>query len=184
MTTPVNERHVHFLQSLPATNASEALVSGNTPGSILNGIRGAAVNVLNGLQNASLSARARIYGLSHEVPFDRWFYHYGLENPISDAQISTKIQARVRALLSFAESLIRGVAALVQHCFAKVLGNMPTTESLNMLRAQWDSIRLSANAVISPAETVQAATTASEDGQLPIGRLLSRGFTQGTPYPS
>ena len=128
-------------------------------------------------------AQARAYGLSQNVPFDRWFYHYGLECNLSDAQISTKIQARGWAFLFFAEGLICCTHALIQHCFAKVFGCMSTDESLNMLRAQRDSLCLSATAIVFPQSAIRAARIADQNGELPIGRLLSRGRFQGIPYP-
>lgn len=167
MATPVT-RHIHV-----PPNPNPGAV-----GNAIGGVRDTVAQALNKAQAFSVQVRAKLYNLSYEVPFDRWFYHYGLEQPLTDAEASNKIQAHVWALVALAESLVRGLAAVVQYCFAKVFNSAPVDDSLNLLCAQWDSIRLSANAIISPEETIRAATTPDEGGQLPIGRLL-----KGTPYP-
>lgn len=185
MTTPVNSRHVHFADDQATTShrppedfrrnlTSNLRLRATQAGNIVSGIASVARNV-------AVNARAIAYGLRKEIPFERWFYHYGLNINISDAEISEKIKARAWALFAFGESLLQSAASLAQFCFAKIF-NHPEEQHLNKLKALGISIGFSAAAVVSPENAVTAASSSDGNTLCPIGRHGEFGDFTGTLY--
>lgn len=186
MTTAPIGRHVHFPEGLASGSHNPPEAFRRDAHSALNAVSDAAsdaaTQIRDALYNTVVNVQSRFYGLRKEVPFERWFYHYGLELNLSDAQLSDKIKARGWAVLSLGESLVRYAATLPTLCFNKVFSR-PADHNYEMLYAYSNSISLSFSAIISPEEAVRAATKRDENGHIPIGPLLGSSSTaRGTPY--
>lgn len=149
--------------------------------SVGNLVRNAADQIHGFVHRVSVNTQATLYGLRQEVPFERWFYHYGLEQNVSDTQITDKVEARAWAVASLGESLLRATIELVTYAISKILGQPTADEHLEVLQAQGTSISLSLTAVISPEEAVRTATAPGENDLPRIGSLLSN-WRWGTPY--
>ncbi len=171
MSTPVQQRHFTDTILITADNL----------------IRGAANQLQGFAHRVSVNTQSVFYGLRQEVPFERWFYNYGLSQNLSDDGISAsekfcvRVQARAWALASFGESLLRGGFEVVAYAVAKLLGNRSASEHFEVLTAQGTSALLSFYAIISPEDAItQARGEGTEDGPR-IGAPMTN-WRWGTPY--
>lgn len=160
----------------PQHNAGDSILH-----AVGNLVRNAADQIQGFVHSVSVNTQATLYGLRQEVPFERWFYHYGLEQNLSDAQIVDKVKARAWAAASLSESLLRATIELAAFCFSKILGRACADEHQEVLFAQGTSISLSLHAIIDPEGAVKAATAPGQDDLPRIGSLLSN-WRWGTAY--
>ena len=144
-------------------------------------VRNAADQIQGFVHSVSVNTQATLYGLRQEVPFERWFYHYGLEQNISDAQIVDKVKARAWAVASLGESLFRATVALVTYVISKIFCFASAQENLDVLRAQGNSISFSFSAIFSPEDAVKAAAASGENDLPQFGSLFG-DWHWGTAY--
>ena len=104
---------------------------------------------LDGLRGFGTNARAATWGLRQEVPFERWFADHGFLTPIETPHELNK--ARAWALYATLEGVVRTIAQTASYVYSLYFGPSNDGElQLEILKAQWQGIKLSAHAVFSP----------------------------------
>lgn len=116
--------------------------------------------------------------LRQEVPFERWFFHYGSQNDLSP--IDKECSARLWAALSAAEGAIRTVAELVALVFTTVTNSNSKKNHCDALKVQCQGISLSLLATILPQQAAAFADDPSSAKPL-VGTLVS-DWSWGTAY--
>lgn len=178
-------RHVHFPSDLASGSHRPPVAFRRTQPSLINSASNAIRDTANQIQSfvhsASVNTQAALYGLRQEVPFERWFYHYGLDQNSSDASLLDHIKVRAWAIASFSESLLRATIELIALLFSKIFDPESSSHHQEVLAAQGTSMMMSLNAVIFWENAVEEAKKADASGAPAIGSLLSN-WHWGTPY--
>lgn len=94
------------------------------------------------------------WGLRQEIPFERWFYDNGFQNPITNPD--DLIKAHLWAVPALLEGLVKTVAETVMMFFAG--SEAEKNRHFEVLKAQWVGLSFSMLAVISPNLAKEKAT--------------------------
>jgi hypothetical protein len=86
------------------------------------------------------------WGLRQEIPFERWFYDMGFQNPTTNSD--DLIKAHLWAVPAVLEGLIKTVAETLMLYFAT--SAQEKSRHFEVLKAQWVGLSFSLLAVISP----------------------------------
>ncbi|MBS0603979.1 MAG: hypothetical protein JSS60_02960 [Verrucomicrobia bacterium] len=123
-------------------------------------IRGVLTSLGNTLRSAS-------YGLRQEVPFERWFFDHGFQNPIDNPV--DQIKARAWALAATLEGGVRITAEAASYVFSLAIEPQDSHRHLDVLKAQLQGFSLSLLAILSPND---AKAKAHNGGNPIIGSSL------------
>lgn len=115
-------------------------------------------------------------GLRKEVPFERWYYDHGLDNPIKDD--SELMNARIWAVIAVGEGVLRTIAAVASYAILESFQPEKSAPELDILKAQWRGFTLSLIAIASPN---MAKENVYKAGRCTIGNIASR-YEWGTEY--
>ena len=135
-------------------------------------------NACDGLRALGTNTRAATWGLRQEVPFERWFADQGFLTPIGNTEDLNK--ARAWALLATLEGFVRTTAQAATYVFSRFSGGSSDNGlQLEILKAQWQGLQLSAYAILSPNGAKEQVTN-SQGNSLIGGPLLD--WRWGTQY--
>ncbi len=115
------------------------------------------------------------WGLRQEIPFERWFYEMGFQNPITDSD--QLLKAHLWAVPAVLEGLIKTVAEAVMLFFAA--SDEEKNRHFEVLKAQWVGLSFSLLAVIMPN---LAKDKAANPGGIPLVGCSMVDWKWGTPY--
>jgi hypothetical protein len=120
-----------------------------------NPLQNAFGKVRDALNQLGDTARAATYGLRQEAPFERWFFDQGFDKPTAAPQ--EEIKARLWALLSYTEGLVRLAAEVGSLVLTLLKGSTDVSRHIDVLQTQAKGIGLSILAVLSPNFAKQLA---------------------------
>lgn len=134
-----------------------------------------ADHVRQAASEAQAAYRSAAYGLREEVPFERWFFHHGFHEPISNTK--ELISAHIWAVLATIEGAVRTTAEALSYLFSLVFEQNHAGCHLEVLQAQAQGCYLSFLAIFSPNFAKQKAYN---EGNSLIGEQLPLSW--GTIY--
>lgn len=141
------------------TNVPSLQYFGSQAGQVINNAGSQIQNTFDKIRNAlnSLGSafKAASFGLRQEVPFERWFFDHGFQNPL-DKSIDL-MKARGYAVIATCEGFIRATAESVSYIFSLVLAPKESHRHLDVLKAQMQGLQLSMLAIVSPNAAKQKA---------------------------